>query len=99
MDWKTADLEGRRQDKEEAEKTNIEEGTTRMGGREEDRQIRIGEDLRGQEVERDDDKQIKSGYHRKERDEGRQIRWDEEGREGRGRVVGQGGERTGRGEG
>ncbi len=33
LDWKTVDLEGRRQDKEEAEKTNIEEETTRKGGR------------------------------------------------------------------
>ncbi len=32
MDWKTVDLEGRRQDKEETEKTNIEEETTRKGG-------------------------------------------------------------------
>ncbi len=32
MDGKTVDLEGRRQDKEEVEKTNIEEGTTRRGG-------------------------------------------------------------------
>ncbi len=32
LDWKTVDLEGRRQDKEEAEKTNIEEETTRKGG-------------------------------------------------------------------
>ncbi len=30
--WKTVDLEGRRQDKEEAEKTNSEEGTIREGG-------------------------------------------------------------------
>ncbi len=32
MDWKTVDLEGRRQDKEETEKTNIKEERTRKGG-------------------------------------------------------------------
>ncbi len=58
MDWNTVDLEGRRQDKKEAEKTNLEEGTTRMGGGgEEDRLIRIVEELGGQEVERDEYRQ------------------------------------------
>jgi hypothetical protein len=54
-------LEGRRQGRKKLKRRILRKGRQEKGGGEEDRLIRIGKELRGQEVERDEDTQVKSG--------------------------------------